>query len=111
VFEQGEQGMLDVPPAPKGIEMTMTVMRAGLLAATLAALLTLTTGAQAQANCDWYGKTALKQQQENEQRKCGFTGPNWTSDLKAHMTWCAANPDQFRAEAQRRDQQLLTCKK
>jgi hypothetical protein len=70
-----------------------------------------TASANSEANCDWYAKTALKQQQENEQKKCGFTGPNWTSELKAHMAWCIANPDQFRSEAQRRDQQLATCKK
>lgn len=64
-----------------------------------------------QANCDWYAKTALKQQQENEQKKCGFTGNGWSSDLKAHMTWCASNPDQWKGEAQRREQQLATCKK
>lgn len=71
----------------------------------------LPVSANTQANCDWYAKTALKQQQENELRKCGFVGPNWVSDLKAHYAWCTANPDQFRAEAQRRDQQLATCKK
>jgi hypothetical protein len=66
---------------------------------------------QAAGNCDWYAKTALKQQQENEQRKCGFTGPAWTTDLKAHMTWCTVNPDQWKSEAQRREQQLASCKK
>ena len=71
----------------------------------------LATHANAQANCDWYAKTALKQQQDNEQRKCAFTGNGWSSDLKAHMTWCVANPDQWKGEAQRREQQLSTCKK
>jgi hypothetical protein len=70
-----------------------------------------TAQGNAQANCDWYAKTSLKQQQENEQRKCGFTGPGWSSDLKAHMTWCAANPDLWKNEAQKREQQLSTCKK
>ena len=70
-----------------------------------------TAPVSAQANCDWYAKTALKQQQENEQRKCGFSGPNWSSDLRAHMAWCASNPDQWKSEAQRREQQLSTCKK
>ena len=41
--------------------------------------------ANAQESCDWYAKTALKQQQENEQKRCGFTGPNWTSDMKARL--------------------------
>jgi hypothetical protein len=63
------------------------------------------------ANCDWYAKTALKQQQENEQRKCGFTGNGWSSDLRSHAAWCAAHPDQWKSEAQRREQQLGTCKR
>ena len=67
--------------------------------------------AGAQANCDWYAKTALKQQQENEQRKCGFSGNGWSSDLRSHMTWCSSNPDQWKSEAQRREQLLTTCKK
>jgi hypothetical protein len=68
--------------------------------------------AAAQANCDWYAKTALRQQQDNEQRKCGFTGPGWSSDLRSHMAWCAANaPDAWKSEAQRREQQLSACKK
>lgn len=82
-----------------------------LAAATIVGAAALVSEANAQANCDWYAKTALKQQQENEQKKCGFTGNGWSSDLKAHMTWCAANPDQWKSEAQRREQMLATCKK
>lgn len=89
--------------------MSKTLIRTSLL--SIAALACVAGQAGAQANCDWYAKTALKQQQENEQRKCGFTGANWSSDLKAHLAWCTANPDQWRAEAQRREQQLATCKK
>ncbi len=98
--------------------MTMNLIRSAALAAaaigfSAAAVVTgLVSPVAAQANCDWYAKTALKQQQENELRKCGFAGPNWSSDLKAHMTWCGANPDQWKGEAQRRDQQLAnSCKK
>lgn len=65
---------------------------------------------QALANCDWYAQTALKQQQQNEQLKCGFTGPAWTRDLKAHLTWCGGvSPDNMKAEAQAREQQLQAC--
>lgn len=84
---------------------------AGLTALAIFVASALPATANTQANCDWYAKTALKQQQENEQRKCGLAGPSWTSDLKGHLAWCAANPDQFRTEAQRRDQQLAACKK
>lgn len=68
--------------------------------------------AMAQANCDWYAKTALKQQQDNERLKCGFKGPEWNADLRAHMTWCAGvAPDAWKAQAQKRDQQLAACQK
>ena len=82
------------------------------LACTLLVNAVGVTPAAAQANCDWYAKTALLQQQQNEQKKCGFNGPAWSSDLKAHMTWCAAQaPDQWKSEAQKREQQLASCKK
>ncbi|MFM9943531.1 MAG: hypothetical protein ACKVP7_29035 [Hyphomicrobiaceae bacterium] len=72
----------------------------------------LPTTATAQANCDWYAKTALKQQQDNERLKCGFKGPEWTTDLRAHTTWCAGvAPDAWKAQAQKRDQQLAACQK
>jgi hypothetical protein len=68
--------------------------------------------AAVQSNCDWYARTALRQQQDNEQRKCNFSGPEWSWDLKAHMTWCAtANPDQWKAEAQKRERELNACKR
>ena len=68
--------------------------------------------AVAQANCDWYAKTALKQQQDNERLKCGFAGPEWNAELRAHMTWCSSvAPDAWKAEAQKRDQRLATCAK
>lgn len=71
----------------------------------------LASGANAQANCDVYGKLALQQQQENVEWKCGFSGSEWTSDLKAHLSWCAGvGPDQWKAELQRRKQQLDACK-
>lgn len=64
----------------------------------------------AQANCSWYGATALKQQQQNEKLKCGLTGDDWSPDLKAHLVWCGnVAPDVWKAAAQRRDQQLSQC--
>lgn len=81
------------------------------LVGSVAATLMISSGlAQAQANCDWYAQTALKQQQENERLKCGFIGPAWTSDLSAHQTWCGAvAPDQMKSEAQAREQQIKSC--
>src|SRR5947209_5950952 len=68
--------------------------------------------AMAQGNCDWYAKTALRQQQLNEQQKCGFKGEAWSSDLKAHVAWCASvSPELWKAQAQQREQQLTQCAK
>lgn len=92
----------------------MTMITTRSIFAGVAAIGALVSGmatANAQNNCDWYAKTALRQQQDNEQRKCGFTGTGWSSDLRAHLTWCSANPDHWRTEAARREQQLAGCRK
>lgn len=71
----------------------------------------LSGSAAAQANCDTYGKLALQQQKENETLKCGFTGPEWSPDLKAHIAWCTGvGPDQWKVQLQQRKQQLDTCR-
>ena len=71
----------------------------------------MASAAHAQANCETYGRLAIQQQQENVQGKCGFSGPEWTIDLKAHVGWCGGvGPDQWKAELQKRQQQLDACK-
>jgi len=85
---------------------------AALLAAAAigASILLPATGANAQANCQWYGATALKQQQENEKFGCGFKGSEWHSNLSAHMAWCASvPPDVWKRSAQARDRALSAC--
>ncbi len=70
----------------------------------------LPAAANAQANCQWYATTALKQQQENDKLKCEFKGDAWSMDIKAHTTWCASvAPDVWKAAAQKRDQDLQAC--
>ena len=67
--------------------------------------------ANAQANCDTYGKLALQQEKENEAFKCGFSGPDWSSDLKAHIAWCGGvSPEQWKVQLQARTQKLSKCK-
>jgi len=84
------------------------------VAACLAALVAgagMTSAAHAQANCDTYGKLAIQQQQENVADKCGFSGPEWSPDLKAHVAWCGTvGPDQWKVQLQKRKQQLDACK-
>lgn len=90
--------------------MRLPIRRTAL--ATLAALMGLSaaaTTAMAQANCVMYGKLAIQQQKENVQRKCGFTGPAWSENLRAHISWCGTvGPGQWKTELQRRDSMLKT---
>lgn len=92
--------------------MTMLRSTAALLSA-LAATVLVTGGVPpvgAQATCDWYARTALRQQQLNEERKCGFKGEAWHPDLKAHLAWCASvSPDLWKEQAKARDHQLAQC--
>jgi hypothetical protein len=66
--------------------------------------------APASANCDWYVKTSLEQQQRNLKLKCGLSGPGWSVDKGAHATWCASvSPDASKATAQQREADLGKC--
>ena len=90
--------------------MTTVRLRAaisGLVA--LGALALLPTAAS--ANCDWYVKTALEQQQRNLKMKCGLSGAEWSVDKNAHAAWCASvGPDVSRTMAQKREAALAQCK-
>ncbi len=78
----------------------------------LAAVVMAPSLASAQGSCKWYAATSLKQQQENERLKCGFKGPAWNSNLKAHMTWCnTVPPSVWKKSAQTRDKKLEECAK
>lgn len=96
-------------PADHPLFIVRRVITAGLAVFAVAAS---SAFAFAQSNCDWYARTALKQQQENERLKCGFKGEAWHTDLKAHSAWCASvGPDVWKAQAQKRDQDLVACTK
>ncbi|MEQ1612701.1 MAG: hypothetical protein ABL904_08090 [Hyphomicrobiaceae bacterium] len=87
-------------------KITLSLLAAGMTATVVV------PAANAQANCEMYGKLALKQMQENEQKKCGLKGAEWNSDLKAHVTWCATvPPDQWKIQLQKREQALGACAK
>jgi hypothetical protein len=77
------------------------------------ALMVAPPAALAQASsCGWYADTAIKQQQQNELRKCGFSGPEWSADRQAHLAWCATqSPDNWKAQAQNRERKLAGCKR
>ncbi len=75
------------------------------------ALTALSSTALADANCENYGKLALQQQKDNEAGKCGFSGPEWSTDLKSHVDWCTkVGPDKWKVELQTRTAALVACK-
>ncbi|HEY8246728.1 MAG TPA: hypothetical protein VIG38_05555 [Hyphomicrobium sp.] len=74
------------------------------------ALLGAAIAQPALANCDWYVKTSLEQQQRNLKLKCGLSGAEWSVDKGAHASWCASvGPDTSKASAQKREAQLSKC--
>jgi len=76
------------------------------------AMASVVPAAQAQSNCASYGNLALKQARDNEVRKCGEKGPKWSTDLKAHIAWCATvGPPQWQAELRERAAKLASCGK
>ena len=86
------------------------------LAALSLAALALAVGSPAAlaqaAACGWYADMAIKQQQQNELRKCGFTGPEWNNNRQAHLSWCSSQPaDTWKAQAQNRERLLAGCKR
>ncbi|MGL4397708.1 MAG: hypothetical protein ACRCS9_14300 [Hyphomicrobium sp.] len=100
--------MTEQPNAPRAT--TRAVAAAVSAVATVFMSFVAAAPVQAQANCDWYAQTALRQQQDNERLNCGLVGPAWTMDLKAHQVWCGGvAPDQMKAEAKAREDQLHAC--
>jgi len=91
-----------------------TVLKFGAAACTIAlagAGLVAIQGANAGNNCKSYALSAAKQHKENEQRSCGFKGPDWSKDIKAHQKWCASVPPQmWRDMLKKRQEMLASCK-
>jgi hypothetical protein len=94
----------------EGQDIGMRMIRTAIATIALIALAPLPARAQT-ASCAWYADTSLKQQQQNDLRKCGFTGPEWNTSRPAHLAWCATQPpDSWKAQAQKREQMLAACK-
>lgn len=90
--------------------MTVRTTTALTMIAAAAAMTVLPSFASAQSSCKWYSATALKQQQENERLKCGFTGAAWHSNVPEHLDWCASvSPAEMKDSAQQRDKMLADC--
>ncbi len=64
-----------------------------------------------QGYCERYARTAVEQNQQNLERRCGFTGIRWQSDLRRHFEWCMAGDNARVAprETEARERQLSQC--
>jgi hypothetical protein len=92
--------------------MPMTRTLAALALVAVAPTLPVTAALAQTANCAWYADTSLKQQQQNELRKCGFRGPEWNTSRQTHLAWCTTQPfDTWKAQTQKREQMLAGCKR
>ena len=40
--------------------------------------------------CVGYARHAVKEAIEAQRLGCGFTGPRWSTDYRAHFDWCEA---------------------
>ncbi len=110
---KGPAGLIGLTKVGRMIKLrNVAILSTVAVLASVVAPLTIATSAQAQANCETYGRLALKQMQDNEQKKCGFKGLEWSTDLKAHVTWCGSvGPDQWKVQLQKREQALAACPK
>jgi hypothetical protein len=66
------------------------------------------------AHCNLYASKAAEQQRRNVNSNCGYTGPAWSFDRKAHYNWCMTLTDApyFRAtsiEKGNREKALKKC--
>jgi len=61
--------------------------------------------------CQQYGTSAVKQQQQNINLKCGFDGDKWNSSSSYHSKWCKqGNQGLTGRETSIRDNKLEQCK-
>ena len=64
-----------------------------------------------QDNCTRYALQSAKQQQTNIAKKCGFSGTEWSKNLRELKKWCnAASPDDRQSTMKKRTTALASCK-
>lgn len=61
--------------------------------------------------CNEYADNAVEQQEANDERECGYSGPRWSSNRTRHFAWCMIFPKQARAEQNARRKELRECRR
>jgi hypothetical protein len=64
-----------------------------------------------QGYCERYAQTAVEQNRQNLERRCGFSGIRWQSNFRRHFEWCMAGSNARIAprETEARERQLAQC--
>lgn len=76
------------------------------------ALTSVTASAQNRAQfCNGYADTAVEQNDENDERDCGFSGPRWSDNRTNHFAWCMLFPQRAEEEQRARQDQLRECRR
>ena len=93
------------------MKTTLSLLAAGAVASAAALSHAGPAAAQADA-CKVYVQTAVKLAQDNVTKKCGFSGPEWSTDAGAQLKWCmGVNADKWRGELPKRQAMLAeSCK-
>ena len=84
-----------------------TLLAAGAMAAAAAMSHAGPAAAQADVCSKLYLPGAVKLALDAAQRKCGFTGPEWSTDANVQLKWCmGVNADRWRNELPKRQKML-----
>lgn len=61
--------------------------------------------------CRAYATSAVRQQNQNAESRCGLRGARWSDNFAYHYNWCAGRPDQnlLDREAGARERELVNC--
>jgi len=104
------ENTLVIDDLEEGNDTQMNRIHLAAVLLSMAVTTVMMSPAHAQQNCDLYGKIAVKQSVEAHKANCGFTGPRWSKDLKAHTNWCGTvGPTQWRSELKKREKELKKC--
>ena len=90
-------------------------MKASRMLVALAALvmiMSLSAGEALADRCGHYANRAYMQWQMAQRLGCNFSGGRWSSNKKAHRSWCqSVSADQSSREERIRNEDLDRCKK
>lgn len=93
-------------------EARLSALCVSAIVCTIAlALTSVSADAQNRARfCNTYADGAVEQNEANEERDCGFSGPRWSDNRTQHFAWCMLFPKQAEAEQDARQKQLRECR-